>query len=57
MIDLANQLFLTDEKMQANKFIKAVLKKYDYCTKIIKKHFNKILVRPVEDEGRFQSIK
>ena len=28
---------------------------YDYCKKVTKKHFNKNLVMPAENEQRFQS--
>ena len=38
-----------------NKCIEAILNEYDYCRKIIKKHFNKNLVMPEELEKRFQS--
>ena len=37
------------------KFIKAIVKEYEYCRKKIKKHFNKNLVMSAEDEERFQS--
>ena len=36
------------------RFIKAILKEYDYCKKIIKKHFNENLIMSAEDEERFQ---
>ena len=52
MIDLVNQSFFTEKKMQ---FIKAILEEYYYCKKIIKKHFNKNLVMSAEDEERFES--
>ena len=38
----------------AFEFIKAILKEYDYCKKVIKKHFNKNLIM-TEDEEEFQS--
>ena len=37
-IDLASQSFFPEEKNGANKFIKAILKVYNYCRKEIKKH-------------------
>ena len=37
------------------KFIEAILKEYNYCQKIMKKHFNENLFMSVEDEKRFQS--
>ena len=36
------------------KFINAILKEYEYCKKVIKKHFNKNLVMMAQDEERFQ---
>ena len=38
----------------AYEFIKAVLKEYKYCRKIMKKHFNKNLVMTEEEEHLFQ---
>ena len=36
------------------KFIKAILKEYEYCKKVIKKHFNKNLILSEEEEHLFQ---
>ena len=41
-------------KNAVNKFIEAILKEYDNCKKITKKHFNKNLIMSAEDEKRFQ---
>ena len=49
-IDLASKLPFPYEKSTVNKIIKAILKEYDYCKKVMKKHFNKNLVMTVEDE-------
>ena len=38
----------------ANEFIKAILKEYQYCKKVMKKHFNKNLIMS-EEEEQFQS--
>ena len=38
----------------AYEFIKAIVKKYKYCKKVIKKHFNKILIMSEEEEHLFQ---
>ena len=54
MINLVKQLFFTEEKNAINRFIEAILEEYDYCQKIMKKHFNKNLVMSAEDEERFQ---
>ena len=37
------------------RFIEAILKEYDYCSKVTKKHFNKILVMFERNEQKFQS--
>ena len=37
------------------RFAKAILEEYDYCRKIIKKHFNKnVIISAEEEEERFQ---
>ena len=38
----------------AYEFIKAILKEYDYCKKVMKKHFNKNLIMSEEEEEQFQ---
>ena len=38
----------------AYEFIKAILKEYEYCKKVIKKHFNKNLIMSEEEEHLFQ---
>ena len=38
----------------AFKFIKAILKEYEYCKKVMKKHFNKNLIMSEEEEHLFQ---
>ena len=50
----SKQVVLYKGKNAVYKFIDAILKEYDCCKKIIKKHFNKNLVISVEDEKRFQ---
>ena len=52
---LTKSVVLYNRKNAVNKFIKAVLKEYQYCQKVIKKDFNKNLVMSAEDEERFQS--
>ena len=40
----------------AFKFIKAILKEYEYCKKVMKKHFNKnLIISEEEEEEEFQS--
>ena len=53
MINLVNQMFFTQEKNAFNKFTEAILKEYDYCKKILRKHFNKNLVMPAKNKERF----
>ena len=47
-------LLCTEKKNVACKVIEAILKEYDYCKRIMKKHFNKNLVMSVDEEGRIQ---
>ena len=54
MIDLAVQLFFTEEKMQSIHLLKQLLKS-TIIVKVIKKHFNKNLVMSADIEKRFQS--
>ena len=39
---------------RAYEFIKAILKKYKYCKKVMNKHFNKNLIMSEEEEHLFQ---
>ena len=39
----------------AFKFIKAIFKEYEYCKKVMKKHFNKNLIMSEKEEEQFQS--
>ena len=39
----------------AYKFIEAILKQYQYCKKVMKKHFNKNLIMSEKGEEQFQS--
>ena len=39
----------------AYEFIEAILKEYQYCTKVMKKHFNKNLIMSEKEEEQFQS--
>ena len=55
MINLASQLFFTEEKMQSINLLKQLLKSMIIAKKIIKKGFNKNLLVSTEDEERFQS--
>ena len=53
IINLASQEVLYRGENAANKFIKAILEEHDYYKKVIKKHFNKNLIIPEEDEEKF----
>ena len=54
MMDLVSRLFFTQVK-SAYKFIDAIFKEYEYCKKVIKKHFNKNLIMIEKEEEQFQS--
>ena len=41
-------------KDAVNKFIKSILKEYNYCKSVVKKHFNKILIMSAEENERFE---
>ena len=45
---------LYKRKNTISRFIKAILKEYDYCKKVIKKHFNKNLIMSTKEEERLQ---
>ena len=42
-------------KRAAYKFIETILEEYEYCKKVMKKHFNKNVIMPEEKEEQFQS--
>ena len=46
IINLARKLFFTEEEM--------LLEEYDYCKKMMKKHFHKNFIMSAEEEERFQ---
>ena len=41
-------------KDAVNKFIKSILNEYNYCRRVVTKHFNKNLIISTEEEERFQ---
>ena len=43
------------EENTAYEFVKAILKEYEYCKKVMKKHFNKNLIMSEKEEEQFQS--
>ena len=50
----SKEVVLHRGKNAAYKFIKAILKKYNYRREVIKKHFNKNLIMSGEEEEKFQ---
>ena len=42
-------------EIAASEFIKAILKEYHHCKKVMEKHFNKNLIMSEEQEKQFQS--
>ena len=55
-IDSIKKVVLYRGKNAAYKFIEAILEEYDYCKKVIKKHFNKNLIMSVKEEEKIQLI-
>ena len=49
-----NSVVLYRGKKAVYKFIKSILNEYNYCRKVIKKHFNKNLIITAEEEERFK---
>ena len=50
---LSEKVVLYRAKNEIYRFIEAILKEYDYCKKVIKKHFDKNLIMSAKDEERF----
>ena len=50
----SKKVVLCRGKNAVYRFIEAILNEYDYCRKLIKKHFEKNLIMSVEEEERFQ---
>ena len=55
MIGFSKPIAVFGDENAAYEFVKAILKEYEYCKKIMKKHFNKNLIMS-EEEEQFQSI-
>ena len=55
MISLLSQLlFIEVQMLLTYEFSKAILKEYEYCRKVMNKHFNKNLIMSEEEEHLFQ---
>ena len=54
IINLVRKLFCIREKNAVNEFIKSSLNEYNYCRKVMRKHFNKNLIMSVVEEERFE---
>ena len=50
----SKKLFCTEEKNTVNVLIKSILNEYNYCRKIMRKHFNKNLIMSAEEKERFE---
>ena len=50
----SKKVVLYRRKNAACKFIEAILEEYDYSKKMMKKHFNKSLIKSAEEEEKFQ---
>ena len=53
--NISKSVFLYRGENAVYKFIEAFLEEYNYCKKVMKKHFDKNLIMAVDDEKRFQS--
>ena len=53
-IDLVSPLLFLEAKNAACEFIKGILEEYEYCKKLMKKHFNKNLIMSEKEEEQFQ---
>ena len=56
MINLVNQLFFTEEKNVVYRFIETILKEYNCCKKVIKKHVNKNLIMSEKMNKYFSQV-
>ena len=54
MIGFTKPIVVFRGENAAYEFIKAILKEFEYCKKVMKKHFNKNLIMS-EEEEQFQS--
>ena len=52
--EFTKPIFVFRGKNAAYKFIEAILKEFEYCKKVMKKHFNKNLIMSKEQEKQFQ---
>ena len=55
MINSTKSIVVFRGKNVAYEFIKAILKEYEYCKKVMEKHFNKNLIMSEKEEGQLQS--
>ena len=49
----SKKVVLYKGKNAVNKFIKTIFEEYEYCKKIMKRHFNKHLIMSVDEEENF----
>ena len=54
IINLVNMLLFTEEKMLLTILLGAIFEEYDYCKKVMKKHFNRDPLISAEEEEKFQ---
>ena len=50
MIGFSKPIAVFRDENAAYEFVKAILNEYEYCKKIMKKHFKKNLIMSVEEE-------
>ena len=54
MINSVKMLCCREEKNAVFKFIQCIFKEYDYCVRVMKKHFNKNLIMTTEENEEFE---
>ena len=52
--EFSKKVVLYRGKDAVYEFIKSILKDYNYCRSVVKKHFNKNLIMSAEEEERFE---
>ena len=54
--EFSKPIVLYRDENSAYKFIEAILKEYEYCKKVMEKHFNKnVIMTEEKEEEEFQS--
>ena len=54
IINIVKKIILYKGKDAINKFIKSILNEYNYCRRIMKRYFNKNLIKSAEENDKFE---